>query len=38
MKHPQSLPRPVATWLAYQFPQIGGVIYRFIQPVEPVIK
>jgi hypothetical protein len=29
---------PVLTWLAYQFPSIGGMIYRFIQPVEPVLK
>jgi hypothetical protein len=29
---------PVVTWLAYQFPEIGGLIYRFIQPAEPVMR
>ncbi len=29
---------PVITWLAYQFPDVGTTIYRFIEPVVPVIK
>jgi hypothetical protein len=29
---------PVITWLAYQFPDFGNMIYRFIEPVVPVIK
>jgi hypothetical protein len=29
---------PVLTWLAYQFPEIGSVIYKLIQPGVPVIK
>ncbi|MGA3235246.1 MAG: hypothetical protein ABSG03_03000 [Bryobacteraceae bacterium] len=29
---------PVLTWVTYQFPDIGSVIYRFIQPGVPVIK
>ena len=29
---------PVLTWLAYQFPEIGRVISKFLQPVVPVIK
>jgi hypothetical protein len=29
---------PVLTWLAYQFPDFGNMIYRFIEPVVPVVK
>jgi hypothetical protein len=29
---------PVLTWMAYQFPDIGNVIFRFIQPGLGVIK
>jgi hypothetical protein len=29
---------PVLTWLAYQFPDIGNVIFRFIQPGLEVVK
>ena len=29
---------PVFTWLAYQFPEIGNVIFRFIQPGLQVVK
>jgi hypothetical protein len=29
---------PVLAWLAYQFPEIGSVISKFIQPAVPVIK
>jgi hypothetical protein len=29
---------PVLAWLAYQFPDIGAVIYRFLQPGVPVVK
>lgn len=29
---------PVITWLSYQFPEIGSMLYRVIQPVEPVLK
>jgi hypothetical protein len=29
---------PVLTWLAYQFPQIGGSLYRIIQPGLQVAK
>jgi DNA-binding transcriptional MerR regulator len=29
---------PVLTWLAYQFPQIGGSLYRIIQPGLQVVK
>lgn len=29
---------PVATWLAYQFPEIGSVIFKFIVPSVPVVK
>jgi hypothetical protein len=29
---------PVLTWLAYQFPEIGGTIYRIIQPGLQVVK
>jgi hypothetical protein len=29
---------PVLTWLAYQFPEIWGAIYRFIQPGLGVIE
>jgi hypothetical protein len=29
---------PVLTWLAYQFPDIGNVIFRFIQPGLDVVK
>ena len=29
---------PVLTWLAYQFPQIGGSIYRLVQPGLQVVK
>jgi hypothetical protein len=29
---------PVLTWLAYQFPQIGGSIYKIVQPGLQVVK
>ncbi|MGI8772909.1 MAG: hypothetical protein ACR2JE_15915 [Acidobacteriaceae bacterium] len=29
---------PVLTWLAYQFPQIGGSLYKIIQPGLQVVK
>ncbi|WP_348267203.1 hypothetical protein P8936_15515 [Edaphobacter paludis] len=29
---------PVLTWLAYQFPQIGGTLYRIVQPGLQVVK
>ena len=29
---------PVLTWVAYQFPDVGSVIYRIIQPVVSPIK
>lgn len=29
---------PVFAWLAYQFPDIGSAIYRFVEPVVPVVK
>jgi len=29
---------PVLTWLAYQFPQVGGTLLRFIQPSIDVMK
>jgi hypothetical protein len=29
---------PVLTWLAYQFPDIGNLVYKFLQPGVPVIK
>jgi hypothetical protein len=29
---------PVLTWVAYQFPDMGNLIYRFVEPVVPVIK
>jgi hypothetical protein len=29
---------PVLTWLAYEFPDIGSMIFRLIQPGVPVIK
>jgi len=29
---------PILTWLAYQFPEIGGSIYRVIQPGLQVVK
>jgi len=29
---------PVLTWVAYQFPDFGSMIYRFIEPAVPVIK
>jgi hypothetical protein len=29
---------PVLTWLAYQFPQIGGTLYRILQPGLQVVK
>jgi hypothetical protein len=29
---------PVLTWLAYQFPQIGGSLYRVVQPGLQVVK
>ncbi len=29
---------PVCTWLAYQFPEIGGAIYRILQPGTSVFK
>jgi hypothetical protein len=29
---------PVLTWLAYEFPEIGSVVFKFLQPGVPVIK
>ena len=29
---------PVFTWLAYQFPEIGGTIYKFMQPGTSVFR
>ena len=29
---------PVLAWLTYQFPDIGSLISKFLQPVVPVIK
>jgi hypothetical protein len=29
---------PVLAWLAYQFPDIGSVISKFLQPAVPVVK
>jgi hypothetical protein len=29
---------PVITWLAYQFPDVGSVIFRFLQPSVEVLK
>jgi len=29
---------PVATWLAYHFPDVGSVIYKFIEPGVSVVK
>jgi hypothetical protein len=29
---------PVVTWLAYQFPEIGGAIFNFLQPGLEVVK
>ena len=29
---------PVLTWLAYQFPELGGTLFKFIQPGLEVIK
>jgi hypothetical protein len=29
---------PVLTWLAYQFPEFGSSVMRFIQPALEVIK
>jgi hypothetical protein len=29
---------PILTWLAYQFPEIGGSIYRIVQPGLQVVK
>lgn len=29
---------PVLTWLAYQFPQVGGVIYKIVEPGLQVVK
>jgi hypothetical protein len=29
---------PVLTWLAYQFPDIGDFVTKFVQPAVPVIK
>jgi len=29
---------PVLTWLAYQFPDIGTFLYRFVAPSVPVVK
>ncbi len=29
---------PLLTWLAYSFPQVGGAIYRFLQPGVSVLK
>jgi hypothetical protein len=29
---------PVLTWLAYQFPEVGGSLYKLIQPGLQVVK
>jgi hypothetical protein len=29
---------PVITWLAYQFPDVGNILYKFLEPGAPVIK
>ena len=29
---------PVATWLAYQFPEVGSAVYKFIEPGVSVVK
>jgi hypothetical protein len=29
---------PVFTWLAYQFPEIGSAVFKFIQPGLDVVK
>jgi hypothetical protein len=29
---------PVMAWLAYQFPDVGSTIYKFVEPAIPVIK
>src|SRR5947209_12484357 len=29
---------PMLTWLAYQFPQLGGGLYRLVQPGLQIIK
>ena len=29
---------PLLAWLAYQYPDIGGAIYRFVQPGIPMMK
>ena len=29
---------PVLTWLAYQFPEIGSTIFKFLKPGIDVIK
>jgi hypothetical protein len=29
---------PVLTWLAYQFPDIGSAIFRFLQPGLDVVR
>lgn len=29
---------PVLTWLAYQFPEIGGTLYRVVQPGLQVVR
>lgn len=29
---------PVLTWLAYQFPEIGGLLYKIVQPGLQVVK
>jgi hypothetical protein len=29
---------PVLTWLAYQFPDIGNLVSKFLQPGVPVMK
>jgi hypothetical protein len=29
---------PVVTWLAYQFPAVGGTILKYLQPATQVVK
>ena len=29
---------PVLAWVAYQFPDVGSVIYKFLQPGVPIVK
>jgi len=29
---------PFLAWLTYQFPDVGGLVYKFLQPGVPVIK